>query len=307
MHEHDETEQALVKKKLRHLADNQNMNEPQIIKTEDAATDWKALKPLGKTSWFSELWAYRELFFFMIWRNIKIKYKQSVLGIGWAILQPVCTMLIFTLFFGRLAKLPSEGAPYPIFFYSALLPWTFFASALSGTGNSLVANTNLITKVYFPRIIIPASSVLSGLLDLAVASSVLFVMMWYYSVPVSMELLAWPLLMVPLVLLALGVGMTLAALNVRYRDVKYTLPFIIQAWMFLSPVIYPTSMVPEKYRVLMFLNPTGGIIDAFRASVLDTRTINWGGFGISTAVTLIIFSIGLWYFRKTEREFADII
>ena len=255
----------------------------------------------------AELWHYRELFYFMVWRDVKIRYKQTLLGATWAIIQPFFTMIVFTLFFGRLAKMPSDGIPYPVFSYSALVPWTYFAGAISLAGNSLVGNANLITKVYFPRVAIPASAVLSGLLDFAIASTVLLGIMAYYGVQFSWGLLLWPLLVVPLVLLALGVGMILAALNVKYRDVKYTIPFLLQIWLFITPIIYPTSIIPERFRFLIALNPVSGIIEAFRASLLPTRQVDWQLLGTSFAVITVIFTIGMLYFRKTERNFADLV
>lgn len=260
-----------------------------------------------KSEWLQEFWQYRELFYFLVWREVKVRYKQTILGATWAIIQPFFTMIVFTLFFGKLAKMPSDGVPYPIFSYSALLPWTYFASALSFSGNSLLNNKNLITKVYFPRVAIPASSTFSGLVDFAIASGILMVMMIYYNVHPSPKLLLWPVLIIPLVLLALGVGMILSALNVRYRDVKYTIPFITQLWLFITPIIYPTSIIPESFRPLAALNPLGGIIDAFRASLLPTRDINWQSLLISVLVTLCIFVCGAIYFRKTERTFADTV
>jgi lipopolysaccharide transport system permease protein len=257
--------------------------------------------------WLQEFWRYRELFYFLVWRDVKIRYKQTVLGAAWAIIQPFFIMIIFTLFFGRLAKMPSDGIPYPVFSYSALVPWTYFAGALALAGNSLVGNANLITKVYFPRVTIPASAVLSGLVDFAIASVVLLGMMVYYRIQLSWGLLLWPVLVVPLVLLALGVGMFLAALNVKYRDVKYTIPFIVQLWLFLSPIIYPTSIIPERFRTLIALNPISGIIEAFRASLLPTRQVDWQLLSVSVAVTLFIFTLGALYFMKTERNFADVV
>lgn len=254
-----------------------------------------------------EYWRYRELFFFLVWRDIKVRYKQTALGAAWAIIQPFFTMLIFTLFFGKLAKMPSDGIPYPIFSYSALLPWTFFSGALNLAGNSLVNNVNLITKVYFPRAVIPASSVLSGLVDFFIASIVLIGMMVYYHMPITWSMLLWIVFVIPLVFLALGVGMILSAINVKYRDIKYTLPFIIQLWLFITPIIYPTSIIPEKFRFLAALNPLTGLIEAFRGALFATRDIDWSLFGISVATTLVIFVAGFIYFRRAERFYADII
>lgn len=256
---------------------------------------------------WQELWQYRELFYFLVWKNIKIRYKQTVLGASWAIIQPLFTMVIFTFFFGRLAHMPSDGVPYPIFSYSALLFWTYFATTLNQSGNSLVTNTNLITKVYFPRVALPASSALSGLVDLALASIVLIGMMVYYGIAPGWGILFWPILVIPLVLLALGFGMIFAALNVRYRDVKHILPFIVQIWLFLTPIIYPTSIIPDKFKIFLAINPVAGIIEAFRATILPARHMDWGLLATSVAITLLVFVLGMLYFRSTEKYFADII
>lgn len=260
-----------------------------------------------KMKWQSEIWQYRELFYFFIWRDIKIRYKQTLLGAMWAIIQPFFTMVVFTLFFGKLANMPSDGIPYPIFSYSALVPWMYFSGALSLSGNSLTANSNLLTKVYFPRVTIPVSSVLSGLVDFAIASMLLLALMAYYQVQPSWRLLLWPVLTVPLVLLALGVGMILASLNVKYRDIKFAIPFAIQLWLFVTPIIYPSSIIPENYRLLMALNPLSGIIEAFRSSILPARELDLQLLLCSLVMTLIILGLGFIYFRKTERWFADII
>ena len=256
---------------------------------------------------FIELWRYRELFYFLVWRDVKVRYKQTALGALWAVIQPFTAMLIFTLFFGKLAKMPSDGVPYPIFSYSALLPWTYFSGALSLSGNSLINNVNLITKVYFPRLVIPAASVLAGLVDFFIASLVLLGLMVFYHYTPGWAMLMWPLLVIPLVLLALGVGLFLSAVNVKYRDIKYTLPFLVQIWLFLTPIIYPTSIIPERFRFLAAVNPLTGIIEAFRATLLPTKVMDWPLLGISMLVTTVIFIIGLLYFKKAEREYADII
>jgi lipopolysaccharide transport system permease protein len=254
-----------------------------------------------------ELWDYRELFYFFVWRDIKVRYKQTVLGASWAIIQPFFTMVVFTLLFGRLADMPSDGIPYPVFSYSALVPWTYFAASLSLTGNSLVANANLITKVYFPRMALPASATLSGLVDYAIASLVLLAMMVYYDIQPSLELFFWPLWVIPLVFLSLGAGMVLAALNVKYRDIKYTIPFLVQLWLFLSPVIYPTSIIPGRFRFLSSLNPVSGIIEAFRASLIPDKHIDWQLLTTSILLSLLVFVLGWLFFTRTERSFADII
>jgi len=263
--------------------------------------------PIVRHQWLREFWRYRELFYFLVWRDVKIRYKQTALGATWAVIQPFFTMVIFTLFFGRLAKMPSDGMPYPIFYYSALIPWTYFSTALGQSGNSLVTNANLIRRVYFPRVALPAASAFGGLVDFAIACVVLIGMMFYYHIPFTWALLLWPLFMVPLVLLVLSLGMILASLNVKFRDIKYAIPFFIQSILFVTPIIYPSSLVPERAKVFLFLNPLSGLIEAFRAAVLPTREIAWKPIGISCVVTLVIFAFAMVYFRKTEREFADII
>jgi len=255
----------------------------------------------------SEIWKYRELFYFLTKRDIKVRYKQTVLGGLWAVIQPFFTMVVFTLFFGRMAQMPSDGIPYPIFVYAGLLPWTYFSNSLSTAGNSLVGNANLITKVYFPRIIIPASASLAHLLDFAVAMSVLGVMMVYYHYLPGIEILLFPFLIALTFFCAVGTGLWLSALNVQYRDIRYVIPFLIQLWMFVSPVIYPVSMVGEKYRWLLAINPMAGVIDAFRVSLLGHQPIRWGLLGISTAIIAILFVSGLYYFKHMERTFADVV
>jgi lipopolysaccharide transport system permease protein len=256
---------------------------------------------------FQEYWRYRELFYFLVWRDIKIRYKQTVLGASWAVIKPFVTMVVFSVIFGNLAKIPSDGLPYPIFSYSGLVPWTFFAVALSNSGNSLVNNAHLITKIYFPRAILPISGILSGLFDFAIASVVLIGLMWYYSIQITWTILLWPILLIPLIIVAIGAGMMFASLNVRYRDIRYALTFIIQIWLFLTPIIYPTTIIPEKFRIFTALNPLTGIIEAFRAALLPTRELNFQVLGISFSVGLIIMVVGFILFRKTEREFADIV
>lgn len=260
-----------------------------------------------KPEWLREIWQYRELFYFLVWRDVKVRYKQTVLGAAWAVIQPFFSMVVFTLFFQRLANMPSDGIPYPIFSYSALIPWIYFSTAIATAGNSLVANSNLLTKVYFPRVAVPASSAFGGIVDFAIASVVLLAIMAYYRFPPAWSLLLWPVLVIPLVALALGVGMFLAALNVRYRDIRYALPFFIQTWLFVTPIIYPTSIIPEKFRVLIFLNPLAGIIEGFRACVFPRREMDWTLLGTSILITAIIFIVGALYFRKTERTFADLV
>jgi lipopolysaccharide transport system permease protein len=265
----------------------------------------------AKKGWVSidlkQIWNYRELFYFLTKRDIKVRYKQTVLGGLWAIIQPFFTMVVFTLFFGKLAKVPSDGIPYPVFVYAGLLPWTYFANALSASGNSLVGSANLITKVYFPRLIIPASASLAGLIDFFIAMSILGVMMIYYQFMPGIGILLFPLLVGLTFLCAVGVGLWLSALNVQYRDIRYAIPFVIQLWMFVSPVIYPVSMVAEKYRWLLALNPMGGVISAFRACLLGDQPIDWFLLGISAVIIVLLFVSGLFYFRRMEKNFADVV
>ena len=256
---------------------------------------------------FKEVWNYRELFYFLTKRDIKVRYKQTVLGGLWAIIQPFFTMVIFTLFFGRLAKIPTDGIPYPIFVYAGLLPWTYFANALTASGNSLVGSANLISKVYFPRLIIPASASLAGLLDFFIAMIVMGILMIYYNFIPGCGILLFPVLVGLTFLCAVGVGLWLSALNVQYRDVRYTIPFLIQLWMFVSPVIYPVSIVSDEYRWLLALNPMGGIIKAFRASLLGHMPIDWFLFSISSVMIILLFLSGLSYFRRMEKIFADVV
>lgn len=253
-----------------------------------------------------ELWAYRELLYFLTWRDIKVRYKQTALGVAWAILQPFFTMLVFTLFFGKLAGVKSDDIPYPIFAYAGLLPWTFFSNAITNSGNSLVGSAHLITKVFFPRMIIPAASVAAGLVDLGIAFLLLVVLMIYYRTPVTWNLVMFPVVLMLTTLLAVAVGMWLSALNVKYRDVRFALPFLVQLWMFLSPVIYPASFVPEKVRWLLFLNPLTGIIEGFRSSLLG-RPFNWSALAISAAISIVLLIYSSYTFQRMERSFADII
>jgi lipopolysaccharide transport system permease protein len=256
--------------------------------------------------WLAEIWRCREILYFLAWRDIKVRYKQAALGVAWAVLQPVATMVIFAFIFGRLAGIPSNGVPYKLFSFSALVLWTYFSVTLGTVGNSLVANSSLVTKIYFPRVLLPASSALGGLLDLVVSSVLLIVMMFYYRVTPHWSMLLAPLFVVQTALLVLGTGMLLAAINVRYRDVKYTLPFITQLGLFVTPVIYPMSFFPARYQTLLALNPMTGIVEGFR-SCLFGNPLDWGLVGCSWAVTLALMVIGGLHFRSTERVFADIV
>lgn len=253
-----------------------------------------------------ELLHYRDLFYFLIKRDVTVRYKQTVLGVLWAILQPTAYMLVFSIFFGRLARIPSDGFPYPVFLYAALLPWTLFASSVGQSANSVIGSSALITKVYFPRLIIPLASVGAALIDFAVASSVLLVMLLYYPVAPGWGLLWLPLLVAGTVMTALGVGMLIAALNVAYRDFRYIVPFMIQLWLFLTPVIYPVSVVPPGWRWLLSFNPMTGLIGGYRAALLG-QSMPWTALGVSLVIGVVIFIAGAFYFQSTERTFADVV
>lgn len=257
---------------------------------------------------WAELWRFRELFYIFTWRDIKVRYKQTIVGIAWAVFQPLVTMLIFTLFFGRLAKVPSEGVPYPIFVYVGLLLWNYFSFALNGASNSLVDNQGIMNKVYFPRLILPLTASLVGLIDLAIASVVLLGLMFYYHyIPHFLGLVLAPLLILMTMSAAIGLGLFLASVNVKYRDVRHVLPFFIQIMLFLTPVIYPPSLVPPQFQWILSLNPMTGIISAARAGILGQAAVDWQSLGISALVIVGLVSFGLFYFRRTERFFSDII
>jgi lipopolysaccharide transport system permease protein len=253
-----------------------------------------------------DLLHYRDLLYFLTRRDLSVRYKQTVLGVLWAILQPLLTMIVFSVFLGNLAGLPSDGVPYPVFAYLGLLPWTYFSSAVTRGAMSLVAHANLLGKVYFPRVLIPLSATLSALVDFAIAAVILVGLMLYFDMfPAPSSILLLPLALLT-ALLALGVGMWLAALNVRYRDVQHATPFLMQIWMFATPVVYPNSLVPESYRAWFHLNPMAGIIGAYRSAVLG-MPIDWQGLGISGAVTLAFLALGIWQFRRMDRFFADVV
>ena len=260
-----------------------------------------------RSGWVGELIGYRELLFFLAWREVKVRYKQAALGASWAILQPLLTMVIFTLFFGRIGNVPSNSVPYPLFSFSGLVVWTYFASTLSMAGNSLVSNSNLITKVYFPRVLLPAASALSGLVDFLVGASFLVILMAYYRVAPGPGLVFAPLFLALLVAFVVGVGMWLAALNVRYRDVKYTIPFMIQLGIFVTPIIYPLSYLPKRYQMWVALNPMSGIVEGLRMSLFAPYQLDWSLLWPSITVTVLVLVFGWSYFRRTEKEFADII
>ncbi len=254
-----------------------------------------------------DLWTYRELIFFMIWRDIKVRYKQTLLGAAWAIIQPVLTMLVFNFIFGTVAKVPTEGIPYPIFSYTALLPWGLFTTALNNASRSLTANQNMVTKIYFPRLVLPLSSVLGGLVDFAIAFLILVVMMIYYKVTPTAAIWTLPLFLILTVVTALGVALWLSAINVQYRDVNYVLPFLTQFWLFLTPVAYSAKIISEKWQVVYSLNPMAGVVNGFRWALLGTNTGPNLNMGISIGISLLFLVSGLFYFRAMERTFADMI
>lgn len=255
-----------------------------------------------------ELWEYRGLFGFLVWRDIKVRYAQTVLGAGWAILQPFLTMIVFTIIFGNFAGISSDGVPYPVFSLAGLVPWTYFSTAITNSSASLIANTNLITKIYFPRLVIPLSPVLAGLVDLAIAFVILAAAMLFYGVSGTMA--AWvvvPLAVLIAAMTAAGVGCWLSALNLQYRDVKYVVPFLVNVWMYASPIVYPMSIIPEEYRLLVGLNPMAGVIEGFRSSLLQTTEVSWPLLGVSLVSSIVFFLTGSLYFRRTERVFADVV
>jgi lipopolysaccharide transport system permease protein len=263
-------------------------------------TGWPSLN-------LSELWQYRELLYFLSWKEIKVRYKQTVLGIGWAIIQPFFTMLVFSLFFGRLAKMPSDGVPYPLFAYAALVPWTFFSNGLVQSSNSLVNNANLLQKVYFPRLIMPISSILSSTVDFVFGFIVLFAMMLFYGILPTSNIIWLPFLIGLAFGTALSVGLWFSAMNVQFRDVRYIIPFVTQFWLFATPIAYPSTLLAEPWRTLYGLNPMVGVVEGFRWALLGTETAPGPIVGVSACVTVIVLLTGVFYFRRLEKTFADIV
>jgi len=255
----------------------------------------------------AELWEYRELLYFLTWRDIKVKYKQTVLGAAWAIIQPFFTMVVFSVFFGKLAKMPSDGIPYPIFAYSALVPWTFFASGLNNSSNSLVGSANLIKKVYFPRLVVPISSIISSVVDFVLAFTVLLGMMVFFGIFPTVNIVWLPFLLLLAFITALGVGLWLSALNVQFRDVRYTVPFLTQFWLFASPIAYPSSLLSEPWRTLYGINPMVGVVEGFRWALLGTDTAPGPIVIVSSVVALTLLIGGVFYFRRMEKTFADVV
>ena len=255
----------------------------------------------------SELWRYRELVYFLTWRDVKVRYKQTVLGAAWALLQPFLTMLVFSLFFGRLAQMPSDGVPYPLFTLAALVPWTFFSNALTQSSNSLVGNANLITKVYFPRLIVPTATVLSGVIDFVLAFVLLLAMMSYYEVTPAVTVLWIPLFLTLVVAASLGAGLWLSAMNVQFRDVRYTVPFLTQFWLFATPIAYPSSLLHAPWRTLFGINPMVGAVEGFRWALLGGSAAPLAVVAMSSVTAIAVLVTGALYFRRMERTFADIV
>ena len=283
------------------------MSEPQSINETDNLYPELVIRP--SKGWVNlnlgDLWRYRELVFFLAWRDISVRYKQTVLGAAWAILQPFFTMVVFSVFFGSLAKVPSDGLPYPIWSFCALLPWQLFAYSLAESGNSLVANQNLITKVYFPRVVIPIAATLGGLLDFIIAFAFLVGMMLFYHVSPTSAIWTLPLFIILAIITALGAGLWLSALNVEYRDVRYTITFLIQFWMFVTPIAYPSSLIPAALRPIYGLNPMAGVVEGFRWALLGSGNAPGIMTGVSVVIAILLFLSGLAYFRRMERSFAD--
>jgi lipopolysaccharide transport system permease protein len=254
-----------------------------------------------------ELWKYRELLYFMVWRDIKVRYKQTALGAAWAIIQPFFTMVVFSLFFGRLAGIPSDGVPYPVFSYAALVPWTFFANGLALSSNSLVGSANLLSKVYFPRLIVPTATILSGIVDFALAFIVLIGMMLVYGIMPTTNVIWLPFFLLLALITSLGAGLWLSALNVQFRDVKYIVPFLTQLWMFLTPIAYPSTMLPEPWRTLYGINPMAGVVEGFRWALLGTEMTVGPMIAVSAVAAVVLMFSGAFYFRRMEKTFADVV
>lgn len=279
--------------------------------TQGAESKRAVLRIAPSKGWVSlglgELWEYRELLYFLVWRDIKVRYKQTALGAAWAVIQPFFTMVLFSLFFGRLAGMKSDGVPYPIFSYAALVPWAFFAHGLSESANSLVGSGHLIKKIYFPRLAIPIATVLAGIIDFAIAFAVLLLMMLYYGIRPTSNALWLPLFLLLALVSSLGVGLWLSALNVQFRDVRYVVPFITQFWLFATPIAYPSSLLAEPWRTLYGLNPMVGVVEGFRWALLGTNTAPGPIIIVSALAALAILIGGAFYFRRMERTFADIV
>jgi lipopolysaccharide transport system permease protein len=298
---------------LKHQASTSNLITSDRIEDSDRTgfSDRAGIRIQPSKGWVSlklrGLWEYRELVFFLVWRDIKVRYKQTIMGASWAILQPFLSMVIFSLFFGRLAKVPSDGLPYPIFSYAALVPWTFFSNALVQSSNSLVLNANAIKKIYFPRLALPLASALSGVVDFVLAFSVLLAMMFFYGLVPTINVLWLPLFLLLAFITSLGTGFWLSAMNVQFRDVRYTIPFLTQAWLFATPVAYPSSLLSEPWRTLYGLNPMAGVVEGFRWALLGINASPGPIIIVSSLVGVGLLISGAFYFRRMERTFADVV
>ena len=286
-------------------------NSDKISKDKVPQLDIPIIRVRPSKGWVSlrlgELWEYRELLYFLTWRDIKVRYKQTVLGATWAIIQPLFTMVVFSLFFGKLAKIPSDGIPYPIFSYAALVPWTFFANGLSQSSNSLVGSANLIKKVYFPRLVVPVSSVISGAVDFVLAFMVLLVMILFYGIIPTINVIWLPFLLLLAFVTALGVGLWMSALNVEFRDVRYIVPFLTQFWLFATPIAYPSSLLSEPWRTIYGINPMVGVVEGFRWALLGTKNAPGPIIIVSTIAACALLISGAYYFRRMEKTFADVV
>jgi len=284
---------------------------PPQVSGRDHTTDAGVTIVCPRKGWVAlnlqDLWHYRELLYFLVWRNIKVRYKQTLLGASWALIQPLATMVVFSVFFGKLAKVPSDGVPYPLFAYCGLLPWQLFSYAMTESSNSVVSNQQLITKVYFPRLVVPVSAVISGLVDFAISFSLLLVMMPFYGVMPTARILVLPLFILFAIATALAIGLWLSALNVEYRDVRYTIPFLTQFWLLITPVAYPSSLVPAKWRPLMGLNPIAGVVEGFRWALLGNRNGSGALMMVSVVIVIALLFGGIAYFRRMESTFADLV
>ncbi|WP_017300717.1 ABC transporter permease [Nodosilinea nodulosa] len=280
------------------------------LKRRPAPADAELVIEAGRTekNYWQDIWRYRELFYFLAWRDILVRYKQTAIGVGWALIRPFLTMVVFTVVFGRLAKLPSDGVPYPILVFSAMLPWQLFSTALTECSNSLIANANLLSKVYFPRLVVPTSAVVVSFVDFAISGLILVALMaWFVYIP-SWRIVTLPIFVLIALAASMGVGLWMASLNVQYRDFRYIVPFLVQFGLYISPVGFSSNIVPEQWRLLYSLNPMVGVIDGFRWAILGNESsIYWPGFALSVSLVLLLLVSGIWYFRKMERTFADVI
>ncbi len=299
-HDRSRSYTALATATGRHYPIAMNQSPSPRLLVIEPARGWTGLG-------LNELWIHRELFYFLTKRDVKVRYQQTLLGAVWAVLQPTLTMVVFSLFFGRLAKVPSDGLPYPIFAFAALVPWTFFANSMTQASNSLVTGANMVRKVYFPRLVVPSAAIMAGLVDALISFCVLLIMMPFFGTLPGVRILYLPLLVLLALVTSLGAGIWFSALNVQFRDVRYTVSFIVQIWMFATPIAYPSTLVPEPWRVVYALNPMVGVVEGFRWALLDAGTAPGSMVAVSAAVALLLLISGVAFFRRVERTFADVI